>query len=140
MSPCFPMQDASLHSHFKSPGFAYHDGAVGVTKAQVQRSAQLQCGSEVRPKPNGAEELAVQTQAATQRSHTSRVAALRAEAAALLAQLQHTDEFACERPTIGPAAPYLAQARRWLATVAALPASARARLRPEQSLLTRLTL
>lgn len=111
------MQDKSLHSNFKTPGFSYHDGAVGVPRATAQA-----------------------TQSTAQRSAPPQADALRAEAHALLARLQHTDEFACERPTIGPAAPYLAQARRWLAAVAALPSPIRSLLLPEQSLLSRLTL
>ncbi|MGN0224261.1 MAG: hypothetical protein ACI4AM_09605 [Muribaculaceae bacterium] len=106
------MQDPSLHSHFKTPGFTHHDGAVGVPEA---------------------------TTGSAQRSAQPQAAALRAEAHTLLAHLQHTDEFACELPTIGPAAPYLAAARQWLATVALLPAPTRSLLRPEQSLLSRLT-
>ena len=108
------MQDASPHSYFKTPGFPYHDGAVGVPKT-------------------------TSSQDSAQRSAPPQAAALRAQAHALLARLQHTDEFACERPTIGPAAPYLAQARRWLAAVSLLPAPIRSLLIPEQSLLTRLT-
>ena len=110
------MQDKSLHSYFKTPGFSYHDDAVGVPRATTQAP-----------------------QLTAQRSAPQQADALRAEAHALLARLQHTDEFACERPTIGPAAPYLAQARRWLAAVSLLPAPIRSLLLPEQSLLNRLT-
>ena len=115
MNPCFPMQDQSLHSYFKTPGLTDHDGAVGVPKA-------------------------AHTAAVASRLAAGSADALRAEAHALLAHLQHTDEFACEMPTIGPAAPYLAAAKRWLAAVAALPSPIRSLLRPEQSLLSRLTL
>ena len=137
------MQDASPHSYFKTPGFPYHDGAVGVPKTtspqdSAQRSAPPQCGSVARRKPSGAEAPDA-TKDSAQRSAPPQAAALRAQAHALLARLQHTDEFACERPTIGPAAPYLAQARRWLAAVSLLPAPIRSLLLPEQSLLTRLT-
>lgn len=122
------MQDQSLHSYFKTPGLTDHDGAVGVPKAPVptspaHQSAPPRCGSV----------------AVVSRLAAGSADALRAEAHALLAHLQHTDEFACEMPTIGPAAPYLAAAKRWLAAVAALPSPIRSLLRPEQSLLSRLT-
>ncbi len=132
------MQDASPHSYFKTPGFPYHDGAVGVPKTttpqdSAQRSAPPRCSSVARRKPSCAEAPDAPQAAPPQ------AAVLRAQAHALLARLQHTDEFACERPTIGPAAPYLAAAKRWLAAVAALPFPIRSLLLPEQSLLTRLT-
>lgn len=153
------MQDASIHSHFKTPGLPYHDGAVGVPKATTKTPAQrsqaqpdsakpstpsrcdsvasrLAAGSE---KPSDAEAPDA-AQAPAHPSAPPQVTALRAQAHTLLAHLQHTDQFACQRPTIGPAAPYLAIARQWLATVAALPAPARSLLLPEQSLLSRLTL
>ena len=146
------MQDQSLHSYFKTPGLTDHDGAVGVPKSPAQapqrlahQSAPPRCGSVAvasrlaagSGKPSGA---VAPDERSAQRSATPQADVLRAEAHALLAHLQHTDEFACEMPTIGPAAPYLAAAKRWLAAVAALPSPIRSLLRPEQSLLSRLTL